>query len=157
MIVIYMATRWCLGPTPKSMSDLEIEIIRQLFLDQTGEVYAKESVKTLPIPEWGGNLLLLDENNMIRGLLWANKFGIFRTRVVAFVIDSEFKGKGFGSIAWDMYMKVAKAEGLNEVQLEVRSDNEMAIGFYSRRGLEIIENLDGYYQSGQGYVMRGQL
>ncbi len=152
-----MATRWCLGPTPKSMSDLEIEIIRQLFLDQTGEVYAKESVKTLPIPEWGGNLLLLDENNMIRGLLWANKFGIFRTRVVAFVIDSEFKGKGFGSIAWDMYMKVAKAEGLNEVQLEVRSDNEMAIGFYSRRGLEIIENLDGYYQSGQGYVMRGQL
>ena len=152
-----MATRWCLGPTPKSMSDSEIEIIRQLFLDQTGEVYAKESVKTLPIPEWGGNLLLLDENNMIRGLLWANKFGIFRTRVVAFVIDSEFKGKGFGSIAWDMYMKVAKAEGLNEVQLEVRSDNEMAIGFYSRRGLEIIENLDGYYQSGQGYVMRGQL
>ena len=152
-----MATRWCLGPTPKSMSDLEIEIIRQLFLDQTGEVYAKESVKTLPIPEWGGNLLLLDENNMIRGLLWANKFGIFRTRVVAFVIDSEFKGKGFGSIAWDMYIKVAKAEGLNEVQLEVRSDNEMAIGFYSRRGLEIIENLDGYYQSGQGYVMRGQL
>ena len=152
-----MATRWCLGPTPKSMSDLEIEIIRQLFLDQTGEVYAKESVKTLPIPEWGGNLLLLDENNMIRGLLWANKFGIFRTRVVAFVIDSEFKGKGFGSIAWNMYMKVAKAEGLNEVQLEVRSDNEMAIGFYSRRGLEIIENLDGYYQSGQGYVMRGQL
>ena len=139
------------------MSDLEIEIIRQLFLDQTGEMYAKESVKTLPIPEWGGNLLLLDENNMIRGLLWANKFGIFRTRVVAFVIDSEFKGKGFGSIAWDMYMKVAKAEGLNEVQLEVRSDNEMAIGFYSRRGLEIIENLDGYYQSGQGYVMRGQL
>lgn len=139
------------------MSDSEIEIIRQLFLDQTGEVYAKESVKTLPIPEWGGNLLLLDENNMIRGLLWANKFGIFRTRVVAFVIDSEFKGKGFGSIAWDMYMKVAKAEGLNEVQLEVRSDNEMAIGFYSRRGLEIIENLDGYYQSGQGYVMRGQL
>ena len=100
---------------------------------------------------------MLDENNMIRGLLWANKFGIFRTRVVAFVIDSEFKGKGFGSIAWDMYMKVAKAEGLNEVQLEVRSDNEMAIGFYSRRGLEIIENLDGYYQSGQGYVMRGQL
>ena len=139
------------------MSDLEIEIIRQLFLDQTGEMYAKESVKTLPIPEWGGNLLLLDENNMIRGLLWANKFGIFRTRVVAFVIDSEFKGKGFGSIAWDMYMKVAKAEGLNEVQLEVRSDNDMAIGFYSRRGLEIIENLDGYYQSGQGYVMRGQL
>ena len=152
-----MVTRWCLGPTPKSMSDLQIEIIRQLFLDQTGEVYAKESVRSLPIPEWGGNLLLLDENNMIRGLLWANKFGIFRTRVVAFVIDAEFKGKGLGSIAWDMYMKVAKAEGLNEVQLEVRSDNEMAIGFYRRRGLEIIENLDGYYQSGPGYVMRGQL
>ena len=78
------------------LEDADIEIIRQLFLDQTGEVYARESVRSLPIPEWGGNLLLIDENNMIRGLLWANKFGVFRTRVVAFVIDSDFKSRGYG-------------------------------------------------------------
>ena len=155
--VMIMVARWCLGQSPKSMEDADIEIIRQLFLDQTGEVYASESVRSLPIPEWGGNLLLIDENNMIRGLLWANKFGVFRTRVVAFVIDSDFKSRGYGSMAWDLYINVAKSEGLSEVQLEVKSDNEFAIEFYKRRGLEIIENLDGYYQSGKGYVMRGQL
>ena len=66
--------RWCLGPSPKSLDVESVEIIRQLFLDQTGERYASESVRTLPIPEWNGNLVLLDSNNMIRGLLWSNKF-----------------------------------------------------------------------------------
>ena len=61
--------RWCLGPNPKSLDDASVEVIRQLFLDQTGERYASVSVKSLPIPEWGGNLVLLDSNNMIRGLL----------------------------------------------------------------------------------------
>ena len=61
------SARWCLGPSPKSLDDSNIEIVRQLFLDQTGERYARESVRTLPIPEWMGNLVLLDSNNMIRG------------------------------------------------------------------------------------------
>ncbi|MCH1527843.1 MAG: hypothetical protein L7S49_06485, partial [Candidatus Poseidoniaceae archaeon] len=69
-----MGARWCLGPSPKSLDDATVEVVRQLFLDQTGERYAEASVKTLPIPEWGGNLVLIDDNNMIRGLMWANKF-----------------------------------------------------------------------------------
>ncbi len=60
-----MDARWCLGPTPKSLDDATIELVKQLFLDQTGERYAGASVKSLPIPEWGGNLVLLDANNMV--------------------------------------------------------------------------------------------
>ena len=70
--VISMGVRWCLGPNPKTLDDASVEVIKQLFLDQTGERYARESVRTLPIPEWNGNLILLDDNNMIRGLMWAN-------------------------------------------------------------------------------------
>ena len=36
--------RWCLGPNPKSLDDASVEVIRQLFLDQTGERYASVSV-----------------------------------------------------------------------------------------------------------------
>ena len=149
--------RWCLGPSPKALDAESVEIIRQLFLDQTGERYASESVRTLPIPEWRGNLVLLDSNNMIRGVLWGNKFREDRVRIVAFAIDSDYKGRGFGSQAWELLVDAALADGRNEIQLEVRGDNEFAIEFYKRRGLEIVSTLEGYYKAGIGYVMRGKI
>lgn len=152
-----MTARWCLGPKPKSLDDATVEVIKQLFLDQTGERYARESVRTLPIPEWGGNLVLLDSNNMIRGLLWANKFSNERVRIVAFAIDSDYKGMGFGTKAWELLIEAARNGGHTEIQLEVRGDNKFAIDFYKRRGLETISTLKGYYKSGIGYVMRGKI
>ena len=149
--------RCCLSPSPKSLDAASVEIIRQLFLDQTGERYASESVRTLPIPEWRGNLVLLDSNNMVRGVLWGNKFKVNRVRIVAFAIDSDYKGKGFGSQAWELLVDAALADGRNEIQLEVRGDNEFAIEFYKRRGLEIVSTLEGYYKAGIGYVMRGKI
>tara|TARA_B100000925_G_C21972184_1_gene458390 strand:+ start:328 stop:807 length:480 start_codon:yes stop_codon:yes gene_type:complete len=148
---------WHLGMIPRFLPEHSIETIKQLFLDQTGERYATESVRNLPIPEWGGNLVLLDSNKMIRGLLWANKFSSKRVRVVAFAIDSDFKGSGYGSQAWESLVRAARQDGHQEIQLEVRGDNEFAIEFYKRRGLEIISVLDGYYNAGIGYVMRGQI
>jgi len=152
-----MDARWCLGPSPKSLDAATVELVKQLFLDQTGERYAEASVKTLPIPEWGGNLVLLDSNNMIRGLLWANKFSDERVRIVAFAIDSDYKGNGYGSQAWNLLVEAARRDGHSEIQLEVRGDNEFAINFYRNRGLEIISELQGYYQAGIGYVMRGNI
>lgn len=152
-----MGVRWCLGPSPKSLDMPTIEVVKQLFLDQTGERYAEASVRSLPIPEWGGNLVLLDDNGMLRGLLWANKFSESRVRIVAFAIDSDYKGNGFGSEAWLILLNAARNDGHNEVQLEVRGDNQFAIDFYRRRGLEVVDTLDGYYKAGVGYVMRGSI
>ena len=152
-----MGVRWCLGPSPKSLDMPTIEVVKQLFLDQTGERYAEASVRSLPIPEWGGNLVLLDDNGMLRGLLWANKFSESRVRIVAFAIDSDYKGNGFGSEAWLILLNAARNDGHSEVQLEVRGDNQFAIDFYRRRGLEVVDTLDGYYNAGVGYVMRGSI
>ena len=152
-----MGARWCLGPSPKSLDRPTVEVVKQLFLDQTGERYVEASVRSLPIPEWGGNLVLLDENNLLRGLLWTNKFSDIRVRVVAFAIDSDFKGQGLGSQAWNHLLAAARADGHTEVQLEVRGDNLHAIEFYRRRGMEIVDTLEGYYKAGVGYVMRGKI
>ena len=152
-----MGVRWCLGPSPKSLDMPTIEVVKQLFLDQTGERYAEASVRSLPIPEWGGTLVLLDDNGMLRGLLWANKFSESRVRIVAFAIDSDYKGKGFGSEAWLILLNAARNDGHNEIQLEVRGDNRFAIDFYRRRGLEVVDTLNGYYKAGVGYVMRGSI
>jgi ribosomal protein S18 acetylase RimI-like enzyme len=152
-----MGAQWHLGPSPKSLDAATIEIVKQLFLDQTGEIYSEASVKSLPIPEWSGNLVLLDDNHMLRGLLWTNKFSETRVRIVAFAIDSDYKSLGHGAQAWEHLLVAARAEGIKEIQLEVRGDNEFAIEFYRRRGLEIIMPLEGYYNAGIGYVMRGNI
>ncbi len=152
-----MEALWEEGTSPKELDPLTVEIVKQLFLDQTGERYAEASVKSLPIPEWGGNLVLRDKNGMLRGLLWANKFSKSRVRVVAFAVDSDYKGKGLGSTAWNLLLEAARKDGHTEIQLEVRGDNEYAIEFYRRRGLEVIGTLSGYYKSGIGYVMRGNI
>ena len=152
-----MDARWCLGPSPKSLDDATVEVIKQLFLDQTGERYAGASVKSLPIPEWGGNLVLLDANNLIRGLLWANKFNEKRVRIVAFAIDSDYKGNGYGSEAWDILVEAARSDGHSEIQLEGRGDNQFASEFYRKRDLDIVSTLEGYYKAGIGYVMRGTI
>ena len=152
-----MSARWFLGPSPKSLDQSTIEVVKQLFLDQTEEIYSESSIKSLPIPEWGGNLVLLDENNFLRGLLWTNKFSKTRVRVVAFAIDSDYKGQGLGAQAWEILLAAARADSMTEIQLEVRGDNTFAIEFYRRRGLEVISTLEGYYRAGIGYVMRGNI
>ena len=149
------SAEWRLGDSPRNLDDFTIECIKQLFFDQTGEEYSKMSIQTLPIPQWGGNLLLYDDNNILRGLMWANRFQYKKTRIVAFVIEQDFTSIGLGSQAWDELINAAKEEGIEEIQLEVKASNLKAIRFYQNRGLKIIEKLDGYYKSGLGYVMRG--
>ncbi|MBL6734097.1 MAG: hypothetical protein ISP84_06100, partial [Candidatus Poseidonia sp.] len=43
------------------------------------------------------------------------------------------------------------------VQLEVKAANLDAQRFYEARGLTVRATLEGYYQSGLGYMMRGPI
>ena len=155
--MIGKSCNWLLGPEPSKLSNEQIETIRLLFLEETGEIYIPESIRSLPVPNWQGNLLLTDNNGIIKGVMWATPFKDDIIRIVAFVIDSENRGKGLGSEVWDRIVSVAKQLGKTHIQLEVKADNEFAIEFYRRRGLKIKKELYGYYSSGVGYMMRGEI
>ena len=93
----------------------------------------------------------------MRGLLWTTPFKENTVRIVSFVLDTGARGKGWGSLAWNLMAEQLRPLGYHVVQLEVRASNEGAISFYRKRGLEIVQELHGYYRQGLGYVMRGQL
>ena len=66
--------QWMLGPEPKNLSPEWRREVLDLFLVVNGEKYSDTSVANLPIPQWGGNLLLLDGNDItnpkcLKGLL----------------------------------------------------------------------------------------
>ena len=153
--------QWVKGTEPLKLTPQHCQQVLALFLNETGEVYSPASVRHLPIPSWGGNLILVDleeaEPRTIRGVLWATPFKDDIVRIAAFVIAAEHQNNGFGGQAWRFFSQAAIEGGYRHVQLEVKADNTAAQRFYQRRSLEIKVPLEGYYQSGLGYMMRGPL
>jgi len=152
---------WNQGIEPKNMSSAACQQVLTLFLNETGERYSDTTVRHLPIPNWEGNLILIDTTpngeSHIVGLLWATPFMDDIVRVAAFVIHSEQQKKGLGTEAWNRFVDAALSAGYKQVQLEVKANNVGAQRFYERRGMTVRKHLEGYYQSGMGYMMRGPL
>ena len=156
-----MHAGWRHGPSPKQLTLEWTESIRQLFLEGTGEEYFIGSIQSLPVPDWEGNFMLFDSDQSspqsMRGLLWTAPFKEDTVRIVSFVLDAGARGKGWGSLVWNMLVENILPHGYKQIQLEVRSSNQRAISFYRERGLEIVQELHGYYRQGMGYMMRGSL
>ena len=154
--------QWVYGIKPESMTLEWHKRIIELFLAETQEIYRESSLLSLAIPEWNGNLMLIDRDtyplaSSLKGILWCKPFMADSIRVVAFVLDKELQSKGLGSKAWKLMTSSLKKQGLNHIQLEVRCSNTDAQDFYRRRGMEIIRRLDMYYKTEHGYMMRGSL
>ena len=152
---------WRHGQSPSQLSVEWTNQVQKLFLDGTGEEYFIGSIQSLPVPDWNGNFMLFDSDDCnhdsMRGLLWTTPFQENTVRIVSFVLDAGARGKGWGSLAWNLMAEQLRPLGYDVVQLEVRASNEGAISFYRKRGLEIVQELHGYYRQGLGYMMRGQL
>lgn len=154
--------QWVYGLKPESITIEWRNRIRELFLSETNEIYKDSSLLALKIPEWDGNLMLIDRDNYpdassLKGILWSKPFMSNSTRIVAFVIDKEFQSKGHGGRAWSFMQKKMKEVGIKFVQLEVKCSNTKAQEFYIARGMEIISRIDMYYKDEHGYMMRGEV
>ena len=79
-------------------------------------------------------------------------------RVVAFAIDRELPGvMVMGAKHGISLLILQKKAGFNYIQLEVRAKNTRAQNFYKKRGMEIIQTLDGYYANDLGYSMKRKI
>jgi len=154
--------QWVYGIKPESMTLEWRQRIIDLFLSETQEIYQDSSLINLAIPQWDGNLMLIDrdtypETSCLKGIMWSKPFMEDSVRVVAFVIDKSFQSKGHGGNAWKFMTKSLKNQGKKYIQLEVKCSNVNAQNFYRVRGMEIIRRIDSYYKTEHGYMMRGNL
>ena len=97
------------------------------------------------------------EPRTIQGVFYGTPFMDDIVRVAAFVVGRQHQRQGWGHQAWKRFSTEAWRKGYRRVQLEVKATNGDAQRFYQQRGLEIQQELSGYYQSGLGYMMRGPL
>ena len=154
--------QWMYGFEPNTLTDDWKKRIQHLFFSETGESYTFESISNLPIPKWGGNMLLIDSSTYpnpqsLLGVLWALPYEVHGVRIAAFVIDAEHQSAGWGAKAWNHLVEISLAVGKNTIQLEVKASNIRAQKFYRLRGLEVVRELKNYYVSGLGLEMKGPL
>ena len=157
---------WVASPTPSSLTANALNRCRNLIHSNTGEEYPLELLSGLPVAPLCGSLLLIPEGierpqalaeNMIHGLLWVMRLDEHTVRILTILVEIKHRSRGYAAEGWRMFEGMARNEGATQVVLEVRAENDIAIGFYQRRGLSVVGRLSHYYQGGEGLAMKGLL
>ena len=139
----------------EKISENELLEIRNLLINEAGENYSSELLKRLPL-SLGTPNLLLKMNNHIIGVFASLALNSHTVRILAFAIDSKFQRRGLGEKCWKIFISQIKKNGYKNIQLEVKSSNENAIGFYQQKGMRISGEISNYYKDEVGYLMLGK-
>jgi len=76
--------------------------------------------------------------------------GFHTARLYSIVVDPRFRGRGIAGALLEQAEAAARIRGAIAIRLEVRSDNQAAIGLYEARGYEVVGTTDRYYEDDSG-------
>jgi ribosomal protein S18 acetylase RimI-like enzyme len=93
--------------------------------------------------------VLDEEHGKLRGyaLVLYNE-GTSLARLYSLVVDPDLRGLGLGSVLLEAAEKDARENECVIMRLEVRKDNEAAIGLYKERGYRLFGVVPDYYEDG---------
>lgn len=79
--------------------------------------------------------------------------------VMTIAVDPQRRGEGHGVVLLEWLLHRAAQGGASQVLLEVRADNDAAIGLYAHYGFEELHRRRGYYQPGavDALIMRKEV
>ena len=98
------------------------------------------------------NILVYEEDNRVVGALVYSLI-YDRIEIEYIVVDDKYKRLGIGS----KLLKYIETEGIKNITLEVRENNDVAINFYKKNGYEIVATRKNYYKEENGYLMMKNL
>ena len=113
-----------------------------------------------PVPwtEFDFRMILLDisfnfvltENDKIAGYICSILESKDSVYLLNFAISKEYQKRGYGTrFLYFFLYHLLKSSGINNVILEVRESNKIALKLYKKFGFTIIDKRIGYYQSPQ--------
>lgn len=74
--------------------------------------------------------------------------GSRRARLYSFCVHPRARGAGLGRGLLEALMTAARQRGYAQLLLEVRADNQVAMGLYRRMGFRVVGWLEDYYADG---------
>ena len=160
------ALKWVYSPVPITFSSAFLQHCKDLIFKATDEAYPTELIRSMPVDPLAGSFFLIPKTYsrqqamdelQVFGLLWSMRLDDSSSRILTFLIAEEFRGRGLASDVWTKLVETGISEGIRNVSLEVREENDMAYEFYLRRGLQAKGKLSQYYQQSVGVAMFGPL
>lgn len=79
---------------------------------------------------------------------------VARKSIVSFSVLPQYRGKGWGKKLLTHTLEFLKSKGWDFVTLHVRVDNEVAQKLYKSLGFEVVETVNKYYKTIDGYLMK---
>ncbi|WP_238154434.1 ribosomal protein S18-alanine N-acetyltransferase [Ornithinimicrobium sufpigmenti] len=77
--------------------------------------------------------------------------------VMTVAVDPRARGRGLGRALLTGLHDLARDAGCGAVMLEVRADNDSAVGLYRAHGYEVVRTRPGYYRDAAGGPARDAL
>ena len=93
------------------------------------------------------SVLIRDERVAGYGIL---SIAAGEAHILNLCIDPEFRSMGYGERLLDGLLAHARASSVEEILLEVRPSNRMALALYRKKGFYQVANRPAYYQSHEG-------
>lgn len=128
--------------TPKDFDQL-VRLEHEIFADQAWSkatlLADLEAIHTTYLVAFEGEQLI-----GYAGL--ASPAGSFQADINTIAVNEQARGRGLGSSLMQQLIEIARRSGAEQMFLDVRADNEVAIGLYKKFGFEHIDTRKGYYR-----------
>lgn len=138
----------------RRMAETDLQQVFAVLNLNLDDYFAPEVVGFF-LAQWPeGQFVATSVTGQVIGALCGGRLGGGRASVSLLAVDAPYRGSGAGSALLEALRRQCVMEGIQRIQLEVRTTNTSAMGFYSRRGFRVTESLPSFYNDGgDGYRM----
>ncbi|MBN1860930.1 MAG: ribosomal protein S18-alanine N-acetyltransferase [Candidatus Thermoplasmatota archaeon] len=95
-----------------------------------------------------GFLVALKESRII-GFLIGIHSSETTARILMLSVEDSHRKQGIGSALFSKFLEEMRHQQVSRIELEVRTTNQGALAFYTKKGFRIQGILKGFYQNGQ--------
>ena len=101
-----------------------------------------------------GFLIALKHHKIV-GFLVGIKTHDTIAKILMISVNNNYRKRGIGSALIKKFLQEMLSQNIRLVDLEVRTNNKIALAFYKKHGFDIQETITGFYQKGEdAYSMR---
>lgn len=98
--------------------------------------------------------IVAESAHKIVGFIIGVKYNPDNAKILMLSVLKQYRRKKLGTELLKKFFQEISKENINHVELEVRTDNKVAISFYKENGFKILQKITEFYQNGEdAYTM----
>jgi len=99
--------------------------------------------------------LIAEKHHKIIGFIVGLPLGQKNARILMLSISEKQRKQNIGSKLLEEFLKEVSLQNINNLELEVKTENRPAIKFYEKNGFQIKEEIKNFYENGENaFIMK---